>query len=238
MELFEHTLFINLDHREDRLRHLQGQFEVMGISGERFPAVKTANGAVGCTLSHIKCIEMAKSRGWSQVFICEDDITFTDPPLLKRQVAELMGTGGGGGGRGGIVWDVVIIGGNNVPPYIPIEGTEYIVCVKNIQTTTGYIVKSHYYDTLIANYKEGLKCLLKEPEKKREYAIDIYWKQLQQTGMWLFFNPPTVTQYSDYSDIEGRVTNYESYLLDIDKRALLEYYEKLNAKNKSLVYTT
>jgi len=222
MEYFENTVFINLDHRIDRLRHLEGQFEAMGISGERFPAIQMANGAVGCTLSHIKCLEMAKQREWSHVFICEDDITFTNPGLLKRQMSELAKMTGSG-----LAWDILIIGGNNVPPYQEIEGTEYIVRVSNIQTTTGYIVGAHYYDALIANYKEGLGKLLREPGRKREYAVDIYWKSLQQTGIWLFFNPPTVTQYSDYSDIEEKVTNYESHLLDIDKRALMEYYARL-----------
>jgi hypothetical protein len=224
MQYFENTLYINLDHRVDRLQHLKDQFDVVGISGERFPAVKTSNGAIGCTLSHIKCLEMAKSRQWPHVFICEDDITFTNPGLLKRQMAELAQVT-----DAGFAWDVLIIGGNNVPPYQGIDGTEYIVRVSNIQTTTGYIARQHYYDVLVANYKEGLGNLLREPAKKREFALDIYWKRLQQNGTWLFFNPPTVTQYSDYSDIEGRVTNYESNLLDIDKRALMEYYARLNS---------
>lgn len=171
MNYFENTLFINLDHRKDRLQHLNQQFEVMGISGERFPAIKTSNGAIGCTLSHIKCVEIAKQGGWPHVFICEDDISFTNPILLKRQMAELAELT--------ILWDVAIIGGNNLPPYQAIEGREYIIRVSNIQTTTGYIVRSHYYDVLIANYKEGLAKFLREPAKKRiciGYLLEIIAK--------------------------------------------------------------
>ena len=81
MEILKHTLYINLDYRTDRLEHVQEELDKIGIkeSAERFPAVKMEKGNVGCTLSHIKCIDLAKSRGWPYVFICEDDITFTDP---------------------------------------------------------------------------------------------------------------------------------------------------------------
>ena len=70
MDIFEHTLFINLDHRKDRLEHVEKEFEKMGIQGERFNAIKPSSGAVGCTLSHIKCLEIAKERDYEQVFIC------------------------------------------------------------------------------------------------------------------------------------------------------------------------
>ena len=85
MELFKNTLFINLEHRTDRLQHALDEFKKLGINSERVNAVKMKNGAIGCTMSHIKCIELAKSRDWEQVFICEDDITFLEPELLKKK---------------------------------------------------------------------------------------------------------------------------------------------------------
>ena len=36
------------------------------------------SGELGCTLSHIGCISMAKSLGWEYVIILEDDITLCD----------------------------------------------------------------------------------------------------------------------------------------------------------------
>ena len=86
MELFKHTFFINLESRVDRLENVQNELRKMGIIGERINAVKSKVGGIGCTLSHIRCLEEAKQRGYEQVFICEDDIKFTDPELFKQQL--------------------------------------------------------------------------------------------------------------------------------------------------------
>lgn len=86
MELFKHTFFINLESRPDRLEEVQGELAKMGIVGERVNAVKAKIGGIGCTLSHIRCLEEAKKRGYDWVFICEDDIKFTNPDLFKAQL--------------------------------------------------------------------------------------------------------------------------------------------------------
>ena len=209
MELFKHALYINLASRTDRLQHVQQELKKMNIEAERMNAIKMAEGAIGCTLSHIRCLELAKERQYPHVFIVEDDITFLQPELLLENLKkfeenlELQR------------WDVLIIGGNNCPPYATI--TDYCIRVGNNQTTTGYIVKSHYYDTLIANFKESAQMLMRNPHNKREFALDMYWKRLQQTGIWLMIVPATVTQYQDYSDIENRVVNYDRLMLDIQK---------------------
>ena len=213
MDIFEHTLFINLDHRKDRLEHVEKEFEKMEIQGERFNAIKTASGAVGCTLSHIKCLEIAKERDYEQVFICEDDITFTNPELFKQNIEKFCM-------NEDIMWDVLIIGGNNVPPYK--QYYDYCARVFNCQTTTGYIVKQDFYDTMIKNFKEGVVNLMRDPANKRMFAIDIYWKKLQMENFWYMITPPTVTQYENYSDIENRNLNYDHLLLDMDKPWLIQ----------------
>ena len=213
MDIFEHTLFINLNHRKDRLEHVEKEFEKMGIKGERFNAIKTASGAIGCTLSHIKCLEIAKERDYEQVFICEDDITFTNPDLFKQNIEKFCM-------NEDIMWDVLIIGGNNVPPYK--QYYDYAARVFNCQTTTCYIVKQDFYDTMIKNFKEGVTNLMRDPTNKRMYAIDIYWKKLQMENFWYMITPPTVTQYENYSDIENRNLNYDHLLLDMDKTWLIQ----------------
>mgnify|MGYP006422344223 CR=1 FL=1 len=72
MELLKHTLFINLEHRKDRLEHAMNEFKILGIEAERVDAVKPKSGAVGCTMSHIKCLELAKKRDYDYVFIAPD----------------------------------------------------------------------------------------------------------------------------------------------------------------------
>lgn len=218
MELLKHTLFINLDHRPDRLTHAAAEFNKIGIDGivERFPGILTTAGNVGCTLSHIKCLEIAIERNYPHIFICEDDITFTNPPLFMENLTKLY--------QSGIEWDVLVVGGNTVPHFSKIN--DYCVRTFNVQTTTGYIVKQHYYNTLLQNFREGIQLLLKNPHRKAEFCIDIYWKKLQQQHMWILLMPLTVTQYEDYSDIEKRVVNYHNIMLDFEKKYLQQYLFK------------
>jgi GR25 family glycosyltransferase involved in LPS biosynthesis len=216
MELLENCLFINLDKRVDRLEHVTKQLEMMGINGERFKAVETKDGAIGCTMSHIKCLELAKARGYEQVFICEDDIEFTNKEVFLRSLDKFY--------TEGPVWDVCILGGNNGPPYSVYS--DYCVRVFNCQTTTGYIVKKHYYDVLIDNFRESVRNLIREPENKKMYALDVYWKRLQQQNLWYFIVPITITQVESYSDIENRVTDYRWLMMDLEKKWLLQQMKK------------
>jgi GR25 family glycosyltransferase involved in LPS biosynthesis len=213
MEFLKHVVYINLDHRTDRLEHVKGELAKIGVQNPvRFSAIKTAAGNVGCTISHIRCLELAKRNDWPFVFICEDDITFTQPQLLLDSLTKMI--------QSGIEWDVLVIGGNNCPPFT--ETTEFCARVMNVQTTTGYIVKKEYYNILYDNFKVGLGKLIREPDKKKLYSIDIYWKQLQQMDRWYMLLPLTVIQYYDYSDIEQRVTDYRGMMLDFDKKELIE----------------
>jgi len=219
MELFKNTLFINLEHRLDRLEHVQNELFKIGIEGERVNAVKSELGAIGCTLSHIRCLELAKSRNYEQVFICEDDITFNNPQLLLKNLTKFYE-------EDNLQWDMIIIGGNNVPPYQRINSN--CVRVFYCQTTTGYIVKQSYYDTLIKNFRESAKLLMKNPtdEGKKKYSLDIYWKKLQMQDFWFMITPPTVTQYENYSDIENRNTNYNHLMLDMEKEWYFAQFKK------------
>ena len=95
--------------------------------------------------------------------------------------------------------------------------TEYCCRVFYCQTTTGYIVKKHYYDTLLNNYREGLNKLIREPGKHGLYAIDMYWKQLQKQDFWYILTPLTVVQRPGYSDVEQRHVDYTGFMLDLEK---------------------
>jgi GR25 family glycosyltransferase involved in LPS biosynthesis len=219
MDLLKHTFFINLEHRTDRLEHVKIELAKLGIQGERINAVKAKIGAIGCTLSHVRCIELAKQRDYDYVFICEDDITFTNPELLLKNLKKFHE-------EDNLMWDMIIIGGNNVPPYMKIN--ENCVRVFYCQTTTGYIIRKSYYDTLLKNFKESANLLMKNPTEqgKKQYALDIYWKRLQMQDFWYMITPPTVLQYENYSDIEERNTNYHHLMLDMDKEWYFAQFKK------------
>lgn len=219
MYLLDHTIYINIDYRTDRKEHVEKELAKIGVEGERLNATKMKNGAVGCSMSHIRCLERAKSENWPYVFICEDDITFMNPELFLSKLDAFE--------KSGIEWDVIIVAGNTAPPFGP--STDFCIRTFNVQSTTGYIVCRHYYDILIANFREGVQNLMKDPNNKREYAIDMYWKKLQQTGKWYTIIPLSVYQYETYSDVENRNVDYKGLMLDLEKKELIrmqkEYME-------------
>jgi GR25 family glycosyltransferase involved in LPS biosynthesis len=209
MENIEHILYINLESRSDRKIHIEKQLKSIGLRGNRFNAIKLLNGAIGCSMSHLRCLQFAKEQRWSHLLIVEDDIEFLNPKLFKTQLSKFMNNQKD--------WDVVLLAGNNLPPYE--ETAEYCIKVSKCQTTTGYIVKNHYYDTLINNIRSGISLLMKEPNNHKMYAIDKYWFQLQQRDKWYLITPLSVIQRKDYSDIEKHVTNYSNLMLNLDKKS-------------------
>jgi GR25 family glycosyltransferase involved in LPS biosynthesis len=214
MELLKHTFYINLEERKDRLHHIENELNKMEIKGERINAVKSKQGNIGCTLSHIRAIETAKQRGYKQVCIMEDDIKFTNPELFKKQLKKFSE-------NIEIQWDILLLAANVAPPHQSIE--DYCSRVFNAQTTGSYIVKQHMYDVLINNFKESAKLQMQNPVEKgmfNPYAIDIHWKKLQYSYFWYIITPLTVTQIQGYSDIEGQITNYDHLMLDMNKEWL------------------
>jgi GR25 family glycosyltransferase involved in LPS biosynthesis len=218
--LLKNILYINLENRTDRQAHVTEEFKKLGVEqhAERVNAVKLENGGVGCTLSHIKCIQIAKERNWDHVFICEDDITFLNPSLFLENLKKFEESSYVKNA------DVVIIGGNNCPPYIKL--TDYCIQVSNIQTTTGYIVMKPYYDKLLSNFKDGLREFMRNPTNKRQLSIDMYWKRLQSIDKWYMIIPATVTQYGNHSDIENEYKDYTFLMTDLDKPWIMSSYKR------------
>ena len=210
MELLKNTYVINLESRKDRLKHVISEFNKLNVIPTRFNAIKTGTGAIGCTLSHIKCLEIAIEEGLENIFICEDDITFLNSELFLNNLNKFN--------KKIKDWDVLIIGGNVVKPYREIDNC--CLRIVNCQTTTGYIVNKQYYKVLLQNFREGVKQLIQNPNLIKKYAIDIYWKFLQVKDKWYMIYPLTVTQYENYSDIEEGITNYNHLMLDAEKKWL------------------
>jgi glycosyl transferase family 25 len=207
----KHAFYINLEHRTDRKDHVEKELKKIGIKSTRFNAIKMEKGAIGCSLSHLKCLQTASTNKWEHILICEDDIEFLDSELFLKQLNKFLANHDS--------WDVILLAGNNVPPYTKIDDT----CIKvtRCQTTTGYIVNGHYINKLIDNVKSGLTYLLKNQDSTFYNAIDKYWISLQEKDNWYLITPLTVIKRSDYSDIEKKETNYKNLMIDIDKKKYL-----------------
>ena len=208
--MIKYAFYINLENRTDRRKQVEEELQSVDIqNAERFNAIRLANGRIGCSMSHLKCLKLAQERKWPYVMICEDDVQFLNPDLFKKQLSEFLSNQKS--------WDVVLLAGNNMPPHTIVR--DDCVKVTRCQTTTAYIVNTHYYNTLMTNIKNGMELLMKEPEKHFLYAIDKYWFQLQQTDNWYLITPLSVIQREGYSDIESRMTNYRHLMTDLNKNA-------------------
>jgi len=217
------VFYINLAHRTDRKEHVDAQLNSIGLQGARFEAIKMDNGAIGCSMSHLKLLQMAYTNNLDHILIVEDDITFLNPELFKTQFNKFIENHENN-------WDVILFAGNNMPPYEKIDET----CIKvtRCQTTTGYLVNGHYIKALLTNIKMGLTHLIKTPEEREKFAIDKFWFVLQNASKWYLIIPLTVVQKEDYSDIEKRVTNYESIMQDLDKKEMFEAIKNMRIKQE------
>ena len=202
------VVYINLDSRIDRRTHFESQFRKMGFQPQRFSAIRNADGAIGCSMSHVACMEMAIKNGWDHVLVCEDDATITNPGQLAHQTTQFLN-------RFGDDWDVLLLAGNNHQPFRQVSPE--CVRVANCQTTTAYLVRRPYFERLLANFKEGLKKLIAHPSKQPDYAIDQYWKLLQRTDHWYMSVPISVIQRPDYSDISRQHVDYTNAMTQVNK---------------------
>ena len=77
------TFVINLDDRTDRWDAIQKLCSGAGLTPRRISAVRATPGWIGCTYSHMKCMQIAKEEQLPWVLILEDDATFT-PASFNR----------------------------------------------------------------------------------------------------------------------------------------------------------
>ena len=204
-------LYINLEERPDRRAEFEKQFtDVSGFNIERINAIKASPGFIGCTMSHIYCLRLAKLRGWDSVIIFEDDFErIVSAEEFKSQIDKIYAKD----------WDVFLLTAFVRECSKPSDG---YARVSNAQTTVAYAVRSHYYDKLLDNYLTGLTNLRKTPALYGTYGLDQHWKKLQPTDNWIISVPILGKQSAGYSNIENRIADYDSaYVHSAINRSLL-----------------
>ena len=191
-----HAFYINLDHRTDRRAEVEKEFEEKGLTVERFPATQYSPGAIGCNLSHIGVLNLAKERGYESVMIFEDDFQFL---VSKSEWDDLIA-------KLPASYDVVMISYNLVAST---PHDETFNRVQEVQTTSGYIVHSRFYDKLIARWEEGAKLFMQNPTLDWIYILDQYWKPLQPEAEWFAYKVRIGKQRHSFSDIAGRFAAHD-----------------------------
>jgi glycosyl transferase, family 25 len=190
------VIYINLDKRTDRKEQIEGELQKMGITEyERFPAIANKNGALGCSKSHLEIIKLAKQNGYKNVLVLEDDFQFiVDKDVFYEEIENLSKT----------PYDACLLA-YNTPNYYD-SPYPFLHRIKDAQTTSAYIVNSHYYDTLINQWEKAVK-MFEQTDDATKYTCDQSWKPLQEKDDWYCFKKRIGVQRESYSDIQMGVVN-------------------------------
>jgi GR25 family glycosyltransferase involved in LPS biosynthesis len=205
MEYIDAILYINLDHRSDRMEHVLQEIRKIDptlskshrINAEYVPE----HGALGCTKSHIKALQLfLKHPEWKNCLILEDDFTFvSSSPEVNQQILDLF--------QECPTYDVLMLAHGICSFSTEPTSSSLVQRILCGQTTSGYILNRDYLPTLLHNFQESCENLEKNG-KLSWGCLDQYWKRLQPHGKWFTYYTRIGYQYESYSDVENYVANY------------------------------
>ena len=195
--------YINLDKREDRRQEIESELANFNLidNSERIKAIHTPDqGILGCTMSHLKTIQLAKERKYKNVLILEDDFQFTiQKEEFENQLTALFESGPP-------VFDVCMIS-YNIQRSEPTEYT-FLQKIVEAQTASGYIINESFYDEIINLYEWAIP-LLENTKEHWHYANDQCWKRLQPNSLWYAFTTRCGRQRAGYSDNSGQYQDHD-----------------------------
>jgi len=199
--------YINLNHRTDRREHMEQLKQKYPFfkNIERMDAIKNKRGDIGCSLSHIKCLNELLKLNKEYYCLLEDDFFILNEDNFNRFMLEFYKI------KNDKNWDVITLTprGNTVVKNYN-KGFHKII---NNQTATGYIVKHNFIKQLLEVYKKGVEQLMKN-EAPVLYSLDQCWKPLQLESNFIYYENIYGGQLPCYSDIEKRVVDYNKRFIE------------------------
>jgi glycosyl transferase family 25 len=193
-EYIDKIIYINLETRNERKNEIEGELNSLGLSYERFNAISKPNfGILGCTLSHLAVLKMARDNKWKNILIFEDDFMFlVDKKEFEKNIELLFNE------SNPVDFDICMLSYNIISSE-PSEKYPFLHKVLEVQTASGYIVNEKMYDKLIELYEWSMP-LLESTKQHWVYANDQIWKKLQPSANWYSFTTRIGKQRPSYSD--------------------------------------
>ena len=193
LKYIDHVFYINLNRRPDRRKEMEDQLKKYNIDAERFEAIdrpEPTKGIVGCTMSHMETLKLAKLRNYQTVLILEDDFEFqVSPTQLRKQIYEIF--------ENNVRFDVCMLGykleekGESKYPFL--------IRSFRTQSASAYIITRDFYQTVIDLFEWAIP-LLDETGEHWTYANDQIWNYLQPNSNWYCLTPRVGKQRDGYSD--------------------------------------
>lgn len=206
--LVDHVYYINLDYRTDRRLQFEDWIEESKFPLEKVTRVSAVHvpgrGHLGCTLSHIKTLELFLQSNHKVCLILEDDYIPINIKTFWENFNKLEDYH--------IDFDLIMCAYNNLE--CDSGPAEFLKKVKASFTSSGYLITKSFAPILLQNLYEAAKlCDEKENEtlvKADEFCIDVYWTKLMPISKWYCFFPRIGKQSASYSDVQGHYTEYNA----------------------------
>lgn len=204
LDNFDIVYFINLEHREDRRRHIEDELKKTNISPDkinRIDAVYNKNfGIIGACKSHCLALEKFIESGKETCIIFEDDFEFSQSQdtiheLINHFFNKVK------------EFDVLMLASNTFKQ-LHDEAYPFITKILNAQTMSGYAISKKFAPILLQSNQESMRILEPIGHPVHEYCFDIYMKRLQPGSQWYCINPKIGKQTASFSDIEQKDVNY------------------------------
>ena len=184
--------YINLDSRTDRDIETRAEFSRMGIRNpQRFPGTATANGGLGCSMSHRDLMAMLADSDAGLTMICEDDVEFR---YRADQISSVIDEF-----QDRPALSVLCLAYRVRGPKFRLSPK--LAISNNIQTAACYLVKPSAFLLLKESFQTSVtKLEMGAPWAK--FANDQLWKKVQtKTAYFCIPHIPMAGQRRSYSNI-------------------------------------
>jgi len=188
-----------MDERKDRWELAQKEFDKHKISAERVSAVvgskmnlnfppEIKEGAVGCSLSHLHIMKMAKQLNLDNYLVLEDDVQFIDNfnemlDIIMKQLPD--------------DWDMLYLGGQHIHGRNIERITDNVYKCEYTLTTHSFAVKNTVYDLFIDKLIDITK------------PCDVHFAEEHKNINAYVCIPHLTWQRKGFSDVENKNVDYE-----------------------------
>ena len=202
LNYLDKILIINLKHREDRKNEILQELNKFQIEKDKIIFIEAVynkeDGALGCTASHIKCMEYALNNNLDNVLILEDDYDFCkNINLFNIELTKFLASN--------VNWDVLLLNMSEHGPPLNIKTHLNDVYI-NLwsHSAAAYIMKKSIFKDRIINLRNSLN--------SGKGPHDFHWNNLRLKYDWYINKKILGYQRESYSDIEKNIVNYNSDL--------------------------
>lgn len=177
------ALIINLVHRTDRKTHILKEIEKLPLESHEI-VEGIIDGSGTCFQSQKKCVQIAKDRCWDHVLILEDDCIFTNnlEDVLRGAWEQVNKK----------EWKMFFWGANLQAPAIWRD--ENLLELSGAYAAHAYVVHHSFYDIIL--------------NLPFDREMDVHYRELMETYPIFLCNPMVAYQIPSFSDLQGRVRDY------------------------------